>query len=59
MAEPDYLICLNCETPCYSFEWKEGRLTEVLCLVCGNEEPDEFATEDDLEALESERQPTH
>lgn len=54
MSEPEYLICLNCETPCYNFEWTEGQLAEVLCLACGNEEPDEFATEEDLEALASE-----
>ena len=53
MSEPDFLICLNCETPSYSFEWAEGKLKEVLCAVCGNEEPDEFATEEDLEALSS------
>lgn len=53
MSEPDFLICLNCETPCYSFEWAEGKLSEILCLVCGNEEPDEFASEEDLDALAS------
>lgn len=53
MSEPEYLICLNCETPCYNFEWVEGKLGEVLCTTCGNEEPDEFATEEDLDALES------
>ncbi len=54
MAEPDFLICLNCETPCYTFEWTEDKLTEVLCIACGNEEPDEFATEEDIDALASE-----
>jgi hypothetical protein len=50
-TSPDYLICLECETPCYSFEWQDGKLTDVLCLACGNDEPDQFLTEDDLEAL--------
>lgn len=50
-ASPDYLVCLECETPCYSFEWLDGKVTEVLCLACGNDEPDQFLTEDDLEAL--------
>ncbi len=59
MSEPDFLICLNCEAPCYSFEWSEGKLTEVLCMVCGNEEVDEFATEEDLDALASEPEPSH
>ncbi len=53
MAEPDFLVCLNCETPCYTFEWKEGALTEILCAACGNEELDEFASEEDLDALVS------
>ena len=48
---PDYLICLNCESPCYTFEWQEGKLTEVLCVTCGADEPDEFATQEDLDAL--------
>ncbi|MFQ5527268.1 MAG: hypothetical protein ACE5GX_13515 [Thermoanaerobaculia bacterium] len=59
MAEPDYLICLNCESPCYNFEWADGKLAEVLCLACGNEEPDEFATEDDLEVIMSDGQNGH
>jgi hypothetical protein len=54
MSEPDFLICLNCETPCYSFEWSEGKLTEILCAMCGNEELDEFATEEDLDELAAE-----
>lgn len=54
MDEPDFLICLNCETPCYTFEWQEGKVGEILCTACGAEDPDEFATEDDLEALATE-----
>lgn len=53
MSEPEYLICLNCETPCYTFEWSDGKLTEAFCAACGAEEIDEFATEEDFEALES------
>ncbi len=51
MAAPEYLICLECETPCYSFEWENDKITEILCEVCGNEESDSFITEEDLEAL--------
>ena len=54
MSAPEFLICLNCDTPCYDFEWVGGKLTEVLCFACGNEEPDQFVTEEDLEALASE-----
>lgn len=53
MAAPDYLICLNCETPCYSFEWQEGGVSEALCLACATDDPDDFITEEALEALSS------
>jgi hypothetical protein len=48
---PDYLICLECESPCYVFEWKEGVIKEAICTVCGNDDPQQFATEDDYEDL--------
>jgi len=48
---PDYVICLECESPCYIFEWKDGKLVEAVCTVCGNEDPEAFATEGDYEAL--------
>jgi len=51
MSAPEYLICLNCDTPCYVFEWAEGKLLEAICDACGNEETDQFATEEDLEAM--------
>ncbi|MCB1034856.1 MAG: hypothetical protein KDD47_13585 [Acidobacteria bacterium] len=52
MAAPEYLICLECETPCYTFEWKDGKIVEILCYVCGNDEIDSFLSEEELEALE-------
>jgi hypothetical protein len=51
MSEPDFLICMECESPVYVFEWKEGRLVEALCTVCGNDDIVAFATEEELEAL--------
>ena len=48
---PDFLICIECETPCYLFEWRGGKLTEALCAACGNDDPDQFATPEDFEAL--------
>ena len=27
MASPEYLICLECETPCYVFEWEDGKIS--------------------------------
>jgi len=52
---PDYLICLECESPCYVFEWKDGAITEAVCTVCGNEDLDSFATESEYEALSMDR----
>lgn len=51
MDAPEYLICINCETPCYTFEWESGRVTEALCQTCGDDEPDEFVTEEEFEAM--------
>ena len=34
MDEPEFLICINCETPCYVFEYKDGRLKEAFCTAC-------------------------
>lgn len=53
MASPDFVICLECETPCYMFEWTDGQLTEVLCGTCGNDDTDQFAAPEELEELES------
>jgi len=47
----DYLICLECESPCYSFEFKSERLVEALCEVCGNDDTDLFLPEEDYEGL--------
>lgn len=51
MDSPEYVICLNCETPCYIFEWSDGKLTEVVCDTCGEDDPDTFATEEEFEAM--------
>jgi translation initiation factor 2 beta subunit (eIF-2beta)/eIF-5 len=51
MAQPEYLICLECETPTYVFEWEDGRLLEAHCPVCGNDDPASFASEEELEEL--------
>lgn len=57
MSEPDFVICMECETPVYIFEWRDGRVLEALCTACGNEDPSAFATEeefDDMSAIEAE-----
>lgn len=54
MAAPDYVVCLECETPCYVFEWNDaGKLEEALCLVCGNDRTDEFATQEEMDEMDS------
>jgi translation initiation factor 2 beta subunit (eIF-2beta)/eIF-5 len=51
MAAPEYVVCINCESPCYIFEWKDDQLTEALCEVCGNEDVEEFLTSEDFDTL--------
>ncbi len=53
MASPEYLVCLECETPCYVFEWEDGRLTEILCQSCGNDDTEQFALAEDIEEMSS------
>lgn len=48
---PSYVICLNCETPCYVFEWDSDRLSEAYCAACGNDDPEQFVTEEEMEAM--------
>jgi hypothetical protein len=53
MSEPEYLICLQCETPTYQFEYnEEGKLVTVICNTCGADDPSEFLTEAELEEQE-------
>ena len=40
--EIDYLICKQCNSPCYIFEMEMGRVSEAQCLVCGNEDVNMF-----------------
>lgn len=55
MSIPEYVICLECESPNYVFEWKNDKIVEVLCEVCGNDDPTQFATEDEYEDLAMDR----
>jgi translation initiation factor 2 beta subunit (eIF-2beta)/eIF-5 len=48
---PDYVICLECETPCYTFEWREDKLIEALCTTCGSDDPSQFVTEEEYEEM--------
>ena len=51
MEAPEYLICLECETPCYVFEWQGEKVIEIQCLACGNEAIDSFATPEEMEEM--------
>jgi hypothetical protein len=53
-SSPDWVVCLNCESPCYVFEWEEGEVSEALCQVCGNDQPEEFVTPEEFDALSQE-----
>jgi hypothetical protein len=49
-GEPEYLICLQCETPTYQFEYdSKGKLATVLCSTCGNDDISDFMTEAELD----------
>ena len=36
--EIDFLICKQCNTPCYTFDMEAGKITEAQCLVCGTDD---------------------
>ncbi|MEM9293281.1 MAG: hypothetical protein AAGD01_16480 [Acidobacteriota bacterium] len=48
---PEFLICIECETPCYTFEWQSDQITEIQCLACGNDDPEQFLLQDEMDAL--------
>ncbi len=48
---PDYLICVECESPTYVFEWQKDKVVEALCSTCGNSDPTQFLTEEAYEEL--------
>ena len=50
MAAPEYLICVECESPSYVFEWEAGEVTEAVCLVCTNDDPEQFMSEEDFDS---------
>jgi hypothetical protein len=47
--EPDYFICLQCETPTYQFEMHNGKLSQVVCQTCGADDVSDFVTEAEYE----------
>ena len=51
MDEPEYLICLQCETPTYQFDYANGKLAAIVCTACGNDDVSDFATEAEYEEM--------
>jgi hypothetical protein len=37
-SDVDYLMCRQCNSPCYTFEMEKGVLKEAICTICGNED---------------------
>jgi hypothetical protein len=52
MAQPEYLVCLECDSPCYVFEWRNDKPYEILCEACGNEDPEVFVRPEDIDDLD-------
>jgi hypothetical protein len=42
LREPEYLMCLECNTHCFNFDWIDDKLVGAVCAVCGNEDLDRF-----------------
>ncbi|MDP9194626.1 MAG: hypothetical protein M3P06_23260 [Acidobacteriota bacterium] len=51
MDEPEYLLCLQCETPTYEFEYANGKLASIVCTACGNDDVSDFATEAEYDEM--------
>ena len=45
--EVEYLICRQCNTPCYVFDIVDSQVMEAQCLVCGNDAINEFSLGED------------
>ena len=45
--EIEYLVCRQCNTPCYVFQMDAGRLIEAFCAVCGNDDVVLFSMTDE------------
>lgn len=51
MDEPEYLICLQCETPTYQFEYVGGKLSTVVCNTCGSDDLSDFVSEAEFDEM--------
>ena len=50
-SEPEFLVCVECESPTYVFEWRDAKVSEAICEVCGNDDVDTFLSQQDYEDL--------
>ena len=54
MSDVEYLVCKNCDTPCYVFELgAKDAVASAYCQVCGNDDVDLFLVPD-VEDMEPE-----
>jgi hypothetical protein len=41
--EVEFIICINCDTPCYSFDLdRKGAIANAFCALCGADEVKDF-----------------
>ncbi len=59
VSTPDFVICLECESPIYTFEWDGSRVKEALCPTCGNDQNTLFSTEEEYEEMSSAHESTY
>jgi translation initiation factor 2 beta subunit (eIF-2beta)/eIF-5 len=58
MSAPEYVICLECESPIYTFEWDGSRVKEAVCPTCGNDQASLFSTEEEIEEMSATNEST-
>lgn len=43
----DFVVCRNCDTPCYQFDMdRKGGIESAFCTLCGNDDVAEFRLPD-------------
>ncbi|MCJ7756119.1 MAG: hypothetical protein MUP13_16270 [Thermoanaerobaculales bacterium] len=59
MSAPDFVVCLECESPIYTFEWDGERVKEAVCPTCGNDQKTLFSTEEEMEEMSAYNESTY
>lgn len=52
MEDVGFVVCLECDTPSYTFEYEERKgILSAFCTICGNDDPKQFRppTDDEIE----------